>query len=146
MNRRVFSLAGFGVTAAARSVFGQAPNWGQFKPYPGSLKEKMHTGKPVRTASAAPDSTRSQLEEIIKQRGQVDLFSLDGQHRPLPSEGELVKFCKLAEQLGAGVQLRIPHQRLAFMTGRFADLGVLAIMVPLVEDVETAQAPAHYRL
>jgi 2-keto-3-deoxy-L-rhamnonate aldolase RhmA len=68
----------------------------------------------------------------------VDLFSLDGQHRPLPDERDLVKFCKLAEELGAGVQLRIQHPRLAYLAGRFADLGVLAIMVPLVEEVETA--------
>ncbi|MBM3774389.1 MAG: hypothetical protein FJW37_04420, partial [Acidobacteria bacterium] len=69
---------------------------------------------------------------MIQKQGQVDLFTLDGQHAPLPGEEDVAKFCKLAEELGAGVQLRIPHQRLAFMTGRFADLGVLAIMVPLV--------------
>ena len=137
-NRRVFSTAALGVAAAARSAFGQAPTWSQFKPHPGSLKEKMHTGKLIRMASAPVDSTRSQLQAIIKQRGPVDLFTLDCQHRPLPNEADLVKFCKLAEELGAGVQLRIPHPRLAFMTGRFADLGVLAILVPLVEDVETA--------
>jgi len=133
INRRVFSLAAMGAAASA-----QAPTWNQFKPQPGSLKERMHTGKPIRTVAAPADATRSQLEAIIKKQGQVDLFSLDGQHRPLPSEDNLVKFCKLAEQLGVGVQLRIPHQRWAYMTGRYADLGVLAIMVPLVEDVETA--------
>jgi len=138
MNRRVFSMAALGAAAASPSAFSQAPTWSQFKPYPGSLKERMHAGKPIRSAAAPVDSTRGQLEAIIKQRGQVDLFSLDGQHRPMPREEDLVKFCKLAEQLGAGVQLRIPHQRLAFMTGRFADFGVLAILVPLVEDEETA--------
>ena len=71
-------------------------------------------------------------------RAAVDLFSLDGQHRPLPDERDLVKFCKLAEELGAGVQLRLQHPSLAYLTGRYADLGVLAVMVPLVEDVETA--------
>ena len=138
MPRRVFGKMALGAGAAAHSAFGQAPAWSQFKPQPGSLKEKMHKGEPVRTVAAPADSTRSQLEEIIKKNGKVDLFSLDGQHRPLPDERDLVKFCKLAEELGAGVQLRIPHPRLAFMTGRFADLGVLAIMVPLVEEVETA--------
>jgi 4-hydroxy-2-oxoheptanedioate aldolase len=99
----------------------------------------MHKGEAIRTAAAAVDASRGQLEEIIKKSGKVDLFSLDGQHRPLPDERDLVKFCKLAEELGAGVQLRIPHVRLAFMTGRFADLGVLAIMVPLVEEAGTAE-------
>jgi len=138
MNRRVFGAAALGIGAAARSAFSQSPSWNQFKPRPGSLKEKMHKGEPIRRATAPVESTRSQLEEIIEQNGQVDLFTLDGQHRPLPDERDLTKFCKLAEELGVGVQLRIPHPRWAYMTGRFADLGVLAIMVPLVEDVETA--------
>jgi 4-hydroxy-2-oxoheptanedioate aldolase len=138
MNRRVFGMTVVGLAAAARSAFAQAPGWGAFKPHPGSLKEKMHSGQPVRTAAAAVDATRSQLQEIIKKEGGVDLFSLDSQHRPLPDERDLVKFCKLAEELGAGVQLRIQHPKLAYLTGRFADLGVLAVMVPLVEDVETA--------
>jgi 4-hydroxy-2-oxoheptanedioate aldolase len=137
MQRRSFALLALSAGAAARSA-GQAPGKDQFKPQPGSLKEKMHRGEPIRTVAAPVDSTRSQLEEIIRKSGKVDLFSVDGQHRPLPDERDLVKFCKLAEGLGAGVQLRIPHQRLAYMTGRYADLGVLAIMVPLVEEVETA--------
>lgn len=138
MNRRVFSMTALGLGAAAHAARSQAPSFGQFKPQPGSLKEKMHKGEAIRTVSAPVDSTRGQLEEIVKKNGKVDLFYLDGQHRPLPEESDLVKFCKLAEELGAGGQLRIPHPRLAFLTGRFADLGVLSIMVPLVEDVATA--------
>jgi len=138
MNRRQFGLVMAGGGAVPHSVFSQAPMWSQFKPQAGSLKERMHKGGPVRSVSAPVDSTRSQLEEIIRKEGKVDLFTLDGQHRPLPDERDLVRFCKLAEELGAGVQLRIPHPRQAYLTGRFADLGVLAIMVPLVEDVETA--------
>ena len=144
MNRRAFGMTVLGVPVAAlgwpaaRSAFAQAPSWSRFPPQPGSLKQKMHSGQPVRTAAAAVDATRAQLQEIIKKQGGVDLFSVDGQHRPLPDERDLVKFCKLAEELGAGVQLRIPHPRLAYLTGRYADLGVLAVMVPLVEEVETA--------
>jgi len=137
MNRRVFSMAALGA-AAAQSTFAQAPSWSRFKPHPASLKEKMHKGEPIRMTAAPLDATRSQLEEIIKKNGGVDLFNVDTQHRPMPAETDLTKFCKLAEELGAGVQLRIPHPRWAYMTGRFADLGVLAVMVPLVEEVETA--------
>ena len=144
MKRRVFSMAALGIGAAAQSALSQAPSWGQFKPRPGSLKEKMHKGEPIRTASAPVESTRSQLEQIIKKNGRVDLFSVDGQHRPLPDERDLAKFCKLVEELGAGVQLRIPHPRWAYMTGPFADLGVLAIMVPLVEEVETADEAINH--
>ena len=139
MNRRTFGLTLVGAAAAARAAAAQTPpSWGAFKPLPGSLKETMHTGQRVRTAAASWDATRAQLQEIIKKEGGVDLFSLDGQHRPLPDERELVKFCKLAEELGVGVQLRIQHPKLAYTVGRYADLGVLAVMVPLVEDVETA--------
>lgn len=138
MNRRAFNMAALGLGVVAHSAFSQDPSWSQFKPLLGSLKEKMHKGEPIRTVSAPVESTRSQLEQIITNEGKVDLFSVDGQHRPLPDERDLVKFCKLAEELGAGVQLRIPHPRWAYMTGRFADLGVLAILVPIVEEVATA--------
>ena len=138
MDRRAFGMTALGIVASARALPAQAPVWTQFKPQPGSLKEKMHRGQQIKMAAAPVDSTRSQLEAIIKKQGQVELFSLDGQHRPLPDERELVKFCKLAEDLGAGVQLRIPHVKFAHLTGRFADLGVMAVMVPLVEDVATA--------
>src|SRR5688572_8463862 len=139
MNRRAFGMSVFGIAAAARAAYAQAPSWNEFKPAPGSLKEKIHTAKPIKSAAAPVDATRTQLQEIIKKAGGgVELFSLDGQHRPVPDERDLVKFCKLAEELGAGVQLRIQHQKLAYMTGRYADLGVLAVMVPLVEEVETA--------
>lgn len=143
MNRRVFTMAALGAAATARSALSQAPSVGQFKPQPGSLKERMHKGEPIRTVTVPVDSTRAQLEEIIKAGGKVDLFYLDGQHRPLPGERDLVRFCKLAEELGAGVQLRLPHPRLAYLAGRFADLGVLSIMVPLVEEEATADEALH---
>ena len=139
MNRRFFGRTLLGMAAAAPSAFSQARNWSQFKPRPGSLREKMHKGEPIRTASAPVDSTRSQLEAIIKERGKVDLFGLDAQHGPLPDEAVLIRFCNLAEELGAGVRIRIPHFGWANMTGRFADLGILSILVPQVDDVETAE-------
>ncbi len=141
MNRRAFGMAVVGLAAAAREASAQVPpvpSWGQFKPAPGSLKEKMHTGQPIRSAAATVDATRAQLQEMSKKVGGAELFSLDAQHRPLPDERDLVKFCKMAEELGAGVQIRLQHPKLAYLTGRFADLGMLAVMVPLVEDVDTA--------
>src|SRR5262245_37562694 len=115
MNRRVFGAVAIGAGAAAPTAFCQAPSWSQFRPQPGSLKERMHKGQPIQTAAASIDFTRSQMEEVIKKNGKVDLFSVDGQHRPLPDERNLVKFCKLAEELGVGVQLRIQHPRLAYL-------------------------------
>jgi 4-hydroxy-2-oxoheptanedioate aldolase len=138
MNRRAFGMTVLGAVAAARAAFAQAPTWSHFKPLPGSIKEKYHSGQQVRVVGTTFDATRAQLEELLKKNGRIDLFSLDAQHRPLPDERELVRFCKTAEALGVGVQLRIQHPRWAYMTGRYADLGVLAVMVPLVEEVETA--------
>jgi 2-keto-3-deoxy-L-rhamnonate aldolase RhmA len=137
----------FGVAAAARAAQAQGqgsapviPSWSNFRPQPGSVKAKMHSGQTVRQASPPVDATRAQLEAIIKKQGQVDLFNLDGQHSPMPTERELVRFCTTAAELGVGVQLRIPHPRLAFLTGRYADLGILSVFIPLVEDVETVNA------
>ena len=126
------------MTLGAGALSGGPASAAPVKPQPGSLKEKLHKGESLRIAGAPVSSNRGELEAIIKKTGKVDLFSLDGQHRPLPDERDLVRFCKLAEELGAGVQLRIPHPRQAYLTGRFADLGVLAVMVPLVEEEETA--------
>ena len=77
-----------------------------------------------------PLTPRGASSKRSSRKRKVDLFSLDASTPPLPDERDLVKFCKLAEELGAGVQLRIPHPRLAFMTGRFADLGVLRSWCP----------------
>jgi hypothetical protein len=113
MNRRAFGMTLVGMAAAARAAAAQAPaipSWSQFKPLPGSLKEKMHSGQRIRSAAATIDMTRAQLQEISKKVGGAELFSLDAQHRPLADERELVKFCKMAEEMGAGVQLRIQHQ------------------------------------
>ena len=138
MNRRVFGMSVLGMAAMARQTFAQAPpSWSQFKPAPGSLKEKMHTGQRVRSAAATLDMTRAQMQEIVKKQGGVDLFSLDAQHRPNSDEREIVRFCKDAESLGAGVQLRLQHPKNAYLAGRYADLGVLAVFIPLVEEVAT---------
>jgi 4-hydroxy-2-oxoheptanedioate aldolase len=134
----MFGIAALGI-AAVRSAFSQGPAWGQFKPQPGSVKERMHKGERIQMASASWDATRSELEEIIKKNGgNVDLFNFDIQHSPMPDERVIMRFCQLAEELGVGVRLRIQSPKMAYMTGRFADLGVQSIFVPLVEDTETA--------
>jgi 2-keto-3-deoxy-L-rhamnonate aldolase RhmA len=97
----------------------------------------MHTGQRIRSVGATADATLAQLKEMSKKVGGAELFSLDAQHRPLPDERDLVRFCKMAEELGAGVQLRLQHPKHAYLAGRYADLGVLAVMIPLVEEVAT---------
>ena len=77
MNRRAFGMTVLGVAAATRSARAQAPSWSRFTPSPGSLKERMHSGQEIRSAAAPVESTRSELQEIIEQRGGADLFTLD---------------------------------------------------------------------
>ena len=137
MNRRAFGMTVVGVAAAARCVCA-SPELEPVHTEPRFAEAENALGPTPSHSRGARRCHASQLQEIIKKQGGVDLFSLDSQHRPLPDERDLVKFCKLAEELGAGVQLRIQHPKLAYLTGRYADLGVLAVMVPLVEEVETA--------
>ena len=64
MNRRAFGMTLVGMAAAARAAAAQAPaipSWSQFKPLPGSLKEKMHSGQRIRSAAATTDATASRL-------------------------------------------------------------------------------------
>lgn len=144
MHRREFGMTVLGLAAASGSVRAQSqgfvpaiPSWSQYRPQPGSLKAKMHSGQQVRQASAPIDATRAQMEAIVKKQGTVDIFNVDGQHSPMPADRELVRFCTTAAEIGVGVQLRIPHPKLAFLSGRYADLGILSVFIPLVEDVET---------
>ena len=60
----------------------------------------MHTGRPVRSAAATLETTRAQMQEMIKKAGGVDLFSLDAQHRPNSDERELVR--RGTERRGVG--------------------------------------------
>ncbi|MDA2929476.1 aldolase/citrate lyase family protein [Acidobacteria bacterium AH-259-O06] len=133
MNRRHFTMTVLGVGAGALSASGQPRAVVQS----GSLKQRVHARQPIRIASAPTNSDRSRLQEILK-RGPVDLFHADGQHAPL-NERELLNFCTIAEELGVGVRLRIKHPRQAFLLGNYADLGPLAIVVPLVEDEQTVR-------
>jgi 2-keto-3-deoxy-L-rhamnonate aldolase RhmA len=134
MNRRDFTMSALGVAAAAAV---SNPNRVRAAVQPGSLKQRVHAGEPLRIERATTDLSRSELEKIVK-RGPVDLFKVDGQHGPV-DERELLRFCTMAEELGAGVKFRIKHPRQAFLLGNYADLGPLSIMVPLVEDEQTAQ-------
>ena len=133
MSRRDFAIATLGVGAGALSVSRQAKAVVQ----PGSLKQKVHSDQPIRVASAPANSNRSQLEAIVKRRP-VDLLYVDGQHTAV-NERELLDYCTVAEELGVGVKFRIKHPRQAFLVGNYADLGPLAILVPLVEDEQTVR-------
>ena len=133
MNRRHFAMSALGLGVATVFDSSRARAAEPSK----SLKQRVHAGEPLRIVRASTNSSRSQLEEIVK-RGPVDLFKVDGQHGPV-DERELLNYCTMAEELGAGVKFRIKHPRQAFLLGNYADLGPLSIMVPLVENEQTVR-------
>lgn len=132
MNRRQF-----GMTALAAGVTLFDAKRGGAAAEAKSLKQRIHAGESLRIVRAPTNSTRSQLEAIVK-RAPVDIFKVDGQHGPV-NERELLNYCTMTEELGAAVKFRIKHPRQAFLLGNYADLGPLSIMVPLVEKEETVR-------
>ena len=74
--------------------------------------------------------------ETVLSRDDYDLIGVDHQHAAA-NEDKLVEYCKMADEFGIGVQLRIKHTRNAYLIGNLLDLGPLAIVVPQVETVET---------
>lgn len=100
-----------------------------------SLKQRIHNGEPVNVGGAPMDSSKEQLEEILS-KDTYDLVGIDSQHSAF-DEKELVRFCRIAEDLGVPAMFRIKHTRHAFLIGNYVDLGPLAIVVPQVENEST---------
>ena len=103
---------------------------------PVSLKQRIHNKDPIKIASGIPfGCTRDEMEAVLN-RDDYDLIGTDHQHAAA-DEDKLVEYCKMANEIGVGVQLRIKHTRHAYLIGNLLDLGPLAIVVPQVEKVET---------
>jgi 4-hydroxy-2-oxoheptanedioate aldolase len=110
-----------------------------------TLKERIQAGEVLVSLRASIDIERRQLESTLA-RGKYDFLYVDGQHTAF-SDDQLVSFCAMAEEISLPVQLRIPHTRQAYLIGRFLDLGLMAIMVPLVEkesQVDMAISQSYY--
>ena len=109
------------------------------------LKQRIKDGEIVVALRLPIDVARKQVEFALS-KGDYHLLYIDGQHSAY-SDAQIVAFCALAEELGLPVQLRIPHTRLAYLIGRYLDLGLSSVMVPEVEEeatVEEAIAYAYY--
>ena len=101
-----------------------------------SLKQRIHNKEAIKIASGIPfGCTRDEMEAVLSQ-DDYDLIGTDHQHAAA-DEDKLVEYCKMADEFGIGVQLRIKHTRNAYLIGNLLDLGPLAIVVPQVEKVET---------
>ena len=101
-----------------------------------SIKQRIHNKETIKVASGVPfGCTRDEMEAVLS-RDDYDLIDVDHQHAAA-DEDKLVEYCKMADEFGVGVQLRIKHTRHAYLIGNMLDLGPLAIVVPQVETVET---------
>ena len=100
-----------------------------------TLKERFHAGEKINTVRIPMNSSREQVQEIIKQKN-CEMIYIDSQHGA-HTEWDIVRICSAAEELGVPVQLRIKHTRYAHLIGGYLDLGVFAIKVPEVEEEET---------
>jgi 2-keto-3-deoxy-L-rhamnonate aldolase RhmA len=110
-----------------------------------TLKQRIRDGEIVVALRLPIDIERKQLEFALS-KGDYPLLYIDGQHSAY-SDAQIVSFCAMAEDLGLPVQLRIPHTRLAYLIGRYLDLGLSSVMVPEVVDeatVDEAIAYAYY--
>ena len=109
------------------------------------LKQRIRDGDVIVCLRVDLDYERARLEQALGM-GAYDLVYVDGQHSPYSDE-RLVDFCAMVDDLGLPVQFRIPHTRHAHLVGRYLDLGLSALLVPEVVEVETvdeAIAFAYY--
>jgi 4-hydroxy-2-oxoheptanedioate aldolase len=109
------------------------------------LKQKIKDGDVVVALRPPITIGRGELEAALA-KGAYDLIYIDGQHTAF-SDDQLVAICKMAEELGMPVQLRIPHTRHTYLIGRYLDLGPSAVLVPEVADsaaVDEAVAYSYY--
>jgi 2-keto-3-deoxy-L-rhamnonate aldolase RhmA len=102
-----------------------------------TLKQRLRNGESLQVAGASLEMTKAQLTEMLS-KGAYDLVAVDAQHSAF-SEPQLAAFCGWAAELEVPVQLRIKNTRQAYLVGNLLDLGPLAIVVPQVDDVATAQ-------
>ena len=77
-----------------------------------TLKQWIQASKTLRILRAPPITARSEIEALVALES-FDMFWLDGQHTPL-CEREIFDFCRMAEELGKPVQLRVKHPRQGF--------------------------------
>ena len=101
-----------------------------------SLKRRIHNKEAIKIAGGPPFGCTPDEMAAALSRDAYDLIGVDHQHAAA-NEDKLVEYCKMADEFGVGVQLRIKHTRHAYLIGNMLDLGPLAIVVPQVETVET---------
>lgn len=109
------------------------------------LRQRIKAGEILVALRGSLQTSKSELADIWA-TGRYDYIWIDSQHTAF-TEADLVNYCMAAEEIGADVQLRIPHTRNAHLVGRYLDFGPSAVLVPEVmeeETVDDAIAFAYY--
>ena len=86
-------------------------------------------------AGARVDASETELKQMLA-GGSFDLINTDAQHDAF-DEMALAAFCATASKFNVPVRLRIRHTRETHLIGHYLDLGVVAIIVPQVEEQST---------
>lgn len=107
-----------------------------------NFKEAVKTKDEVVLMTCPIGITRSQMEVALG-NGDYDAVYFDGQHSPI-SDDSVAAFCAHAEALGMPAQMRLPHTRHSYLTGRFCDFGLSSIMVPEVMEESTVVEAIEY--
>lgn len=100
-----------------------------------TLRQRMKDGDVMVALRGSLQTTKEELADIWA-TGIYDYIWIDSQHTPL-NEHDLVNYCAAAEEIGADVQLRIPHTWDAHKVGRYLDFGPSAVLVPEVMEEKT---------
>jgi len=110
-----------------------------------NLKQRIADGETLVALRGFITTSKEELADIWS-TGHYDYIWIDSQHTAF-DEQKFVDYCKAAEELGAYVQLRIPHTWQSYLVGRYYDLGATSILVPEVMEektVDDALAFAYY--
>jgi len=102
-----------------------------------NLRARIEAGEELVSLRSSIEWSKDELAAIWA-RGDYDFVWLDAQHS-VYSDAQLAAFTGAAEELGIPVQLRIFHTRLAYLVGRFLDLGPTGVLVPEVMEESTVQ-------
>jgi 2-keto-3-deoxy-L-rhamnonate aldolase RhmA len=106
------------------------------------FKERMRNGDILIGVSAPPNSTKSQMEDILG-KDDYAFINTDSQHSAF-NEETLVQFCNYADELDIPVQFRIKHTFNTYLIGNILDLGPAGIEIPQVEEPETVDEALKY--
>ncbi len=101
------------------------------------LKQRVADGEPLLAPYVALRQDRDEVRAMYR-KTDCDLAFVDLQHAPM-TDYDLAEFCEWSNRQGVPVLLRIRSPHEAHMIGRYCDFGASAIIVPMVEMLDTVE-------